>query len=318
VYGVPQFARLPLGMAVGLLALLPSLASAAEADAALRKNLAWQIALERVNLSPGLVDGKIGPKTRLATAEFQRVRGLPQTGQLDAATAALKPLPDQALTTYTVAAVDLAGVGPWPKDWEERSKLPRMAYESLHALLAEKFHTSKALLTTLNPGTSFDALRAGDTLRAPAVAEPEEAKGERLVVNLAEKTIRVLDAQDRLAALFHCSIAADKANAPTGQATVAVIVHDPDYTFDPEKWPDVKGITRKLRIPPGPRNPVGLAWTGLSLPGYGMHGTPTPEMIGKTGSHGCFRLTNWDALHLSKLVRIGMPVAFTTERGKKW
>jgi len=115
--------------------------------------------------------------------------------------------------------------------------------------------------------------------------------------------------------LFHCSIAADKARLPSGQASVIVISENPAYTFDPKMWPEVKDVTQKLTIPPGPRNPVGLCWIGLSLPGYGMHGTPMPEMIGKTGSHGCFRLTNWDALRLAKMVRVGTPVRFTARPG---
>jgi hypothetical protein len=299
--------------------LFLSLAFAGENDAALRKSLAWQIALERVNLSPGLIDGKIGRKTRIATQEFQRVRGLPQSGDLDAATAALlQPDPANAITTYTIQPGDPQDVGTVPDKWEAKSELKRLPYESLQALVAERAHCSKALLARLNPGRNLAALKPGDTLRVPVVLDPEQMRGERLCVNLHEKVIRVLDAQDRLVGLFHCSIAADRTKAPTGKAAVEVIVHDPDYTFDPDKWPEVKGIDRKLRIPPGPRNPVGLCWIGLTLPGYGMHGTPNPEMIGKTGSHGCFRLANWDALKLAKMVRIGTPVGFSTDKDYKW
>ena len=67
-------------------------------------------------------------------------------------------------------------------------------------------------------------------------------------------------------------------------------------------------MKRKLIIPPGPNNPVGVAWVGLSLPGYGIHGTPEPEKVGRTESHGCFRLANWNAATFSKSSWIGMPV----------
>ena len=281
--------------------------------ASLRERLAWQLALERVGLSPGLIDGMPGPKTELATWEFQRVRGLPRTGRLDAATAtALGVAPDEALAAYTIQAGDARDVGPAPTDWIERSKLTRLAYPSLEELVAERFHCSRRLLAQLNPGADLTWLKAGDTLHVPAVpADLAAPEGARVDINLAEKAIRVVSRDGKLVGLFHCSIAADKANLPSGKAAVALIVESPNYTFDPKKWPEVKGIDRKLVIPPGPRNPVGVRWIGLTLPGYGIHGTPWPELIGKTGSHGCIRLTNWDAARLARMVRVGTPVTFS-------
>ena len=113
--------------------------------------------------------------------------------------------------------------------------------------------------------------------------------------------------------LFHCSVAAEVAKRPSGETIVKGIIFDPEYLFDPEHWPEVKGIDRKLTIRPGPRNPVGLCWIALDLPGYGMHGSPRPEQIGKTGSHGCFRLTNWDAVRLGHMLAAGARVHFTAE-----
>jgi len=290
-----------------------AVAAAAEPDAALRTQLAWQIALDRVGFSGGILDGKVGRKGKLATREFQRAHGLPATGNLDATTAkALGVAPDKALARYTVTAADLAQVGRLPASWLEKSKLPRLPYPSLDQALAERFHCTRALLARLNPGRNLARLGAGDVIVAPAVdPNPPVARAESLEINLSEKVIRAFDAKRRLVGLFHCSVAADKARLPSGKAAVTVIVENPDYTFDPKKWPEVKGVERKLTIPPGPRNPVGLYWIGLSLPGYGIHGTPAPEMIGKTGSHGCFRLTNWDARRLARMVRVGTPVRFT-------
>jgi lipoprotein-anchoring transpeptidase ErfK/SrfK len=128
-------------------------------------------------------------------------------------------------------------------------------------------------------------------------------------VNLGEKTIRVYDSAGGELALFHCSIAKDKNKLPDRDTKVQVIAApNPSYTFNPSMWPEVHNVTRILTIPPGPRNPVGLAWVSLDLSGYGIHGSPKPELIGKTGSHGCFRLTNWDALKFAGFVREGMPV----------
>lgn len=278
----------------------------------LRSNLAWQIALERVGFSPGVLDGKVGRKTELATREFQRVRGLSPNGSLDAATAtALGVDPTGVLASYVVHSSDVDEVGPAPTDWNEKSKLPRLGYDSVASAVAERFHCSKGLLERLNPGVNLAVLKPGDALQVPAVAvETPTPDGEFVEINLGEKVVRVMDGARRLIALFHCSIAKDKERLPTGSATVVVTRERPDYTFDPKMWPEVKNVNRKLLIPPGPRNPVGLCWVGLSLPGYGIHGTPNPELIGKTGSHGCFRLTNWDAMRLGKLVRVGTKVEF--------
>ncbi len=280
-------------------------------DHSIRANLAWQIALERVGFSPGIIDGSIGKKTEVATREFQRVRGLPATGKLnDATRLALGVDAANAVASYTVVSADLAQIGPFPTDWIEKSKLPKLKYESLDAALAERFHCSRGLLARLNPGRKISELRPGDVIQVPNIDTSAAPRGEHIEINFTEKILRVLDDQRRLVALFHCSIAKTKDKLPSGESKVAVVSKNPDYTFDPKMWPEVKNVDRKLTIPPGPRNPVGLCWIGLGLPGVGIHGSPAPEMIGKTGSHGCFRLTNWDALRLSSMIRVGTRVRF--------
>jgi len=313
--GSSGFAEQRVSGPLAILLLLASVpAGAAEPAEEWRTHLAWQIALDRVGFSGGILDGKVGPKGQLAVREFQRAHALPATGGLDAKTAeALGVDPAKAVTTCTVQAADLEQLGPFPKTWPEKAKLARLAYPTLDELLAEKSHCTRALLARLNPGKEIAQLKAGESLQVPAVAEaPPVVRAESIEINLAEKVIRARGKAGELIGLFHCSIAADKERLPSGQATVIVISENPAYTFDPKMWPEVKDVTQKLTIPPGPRNPVGLCWIGLSLSGYGMHGTPMPEMIGKTGSHGCFRLTNWDALRLAKMVRVGTPVSFRT------
>ena len=280
----------------------------------LADRLAWQIALDRVGFSPGIIDGKCGAKTELATREYQRSAGLAVTGKLDSATAAaLEADPARALKTYAVEQADLQAVGPLPKKWKAKAALDRLPYPSLDEELAEKFHCSRALLTKLNGGRDIAALKVGQAITVPAVAvDPPITRGDSIEVNLADKIVRVL-AGGKLVGMFHCSIAKDKENLPSGSAHVAVIIENPNYMFDPEKWPEVKDVHEKLLIPPGPRNPVGLCWIGLSLEGYGIHGSPAPELIGKTGSHGCIRLTNWNALRLAKMVKVGTPVTFANK-----
>jgi lipoprotein-anchoring transpeptidase ErfK/SrfK len=301
--------------------LIPALATAAppavsDTEKTLRQSLAWQVALDRVGFSPGLIDGNPGPKTAIATQEFQRVRGLPQTGKLDPATAqALGVNAGAVLGRYTIVQDDLDEIGPLPASWKEKARLDHLGHEALENVLAEMFHCSTGLLATLNPGRNINRLRPGDRVVVAIVQEPESfPKAGRIDVNLAEKVIRVIGRDSKLIALFHCSIAKDKEKRPSGESRVTGVAFDPTYTFRPEMWPEVKEkVPGPLTIPPGPRNPVGRCWVSLSLPGYGMHGTPNPELIGKTGSHGCFRLANWDAIRLGKMVEAGTPVRFSDQ-----
>lgn len=285
----------------------------------LKRNIAWQVALENAGFSPGLIDGRNGPKTELATREFQGVRSLPCTGILDDATRrALGVNEGAAVAAYAVQSVDFAEIGAVPTNWNEKSRLFRLGYESIETALAEKFHCTRGLLRALNPRQTLSALKAGTVVNVPDVSRmPTTPLAAILHVDLSQKLIRVLDDDQRLIGLFHCSIAADKAKRPSSDTRVTAVAFDPDYLFDPKMWPEVKNVDRRLRIPPGPRNPVGRCWIKLGLPGYGIHGTPNPELIGKTGSHGCFRLTNWDAQRLGRMVRVGTAVRFLSSDGEK-
>jgi lipoprotein-anchoring transpeptidase ErfK/SrfK len=131
------------------------------------------------------------------------------------------------------------------------------------------------------------------------------------VIHLADKFLEAFDTETNLLAHFPCSIAANVEKRPVGELHVAVVAPNPNYTFDPDLFPEspeARQLKMKLVLPPGPNNPVGVAWIGLDKTGYGIHGTPVPEQVGRTESHGCFRLANWDAEYLSKLVWLGMPV----------
>lgn len=275
--------------------------------------LARQAALDRAGFSPGILDGRIGRKTQIAVRAFQADRGLTETGAFDPATVAALAIDEPPpLRLYTVTAADLADVGgPLPDDWNAKAKLKRLRYETLAALLAERGHCTQAALAGLNPGRAIEKLRPGDEVRLPNVTPARATfRAAEIEVHLGEKLIRVLDERGRTRALFHCSIARLPEKRPTGETTVVTVVDEPVYVFKPEMWPEVRNVKQKLIIPAGPRNPVGLCWIGLGRPGYGIHGTPQPELIGKTGSHGCFRLTNWDAQRLGRMVRAGLRVRF--------
>jgi lipoprotein-anchoring transpeptidase ErfK/SrfK len=274
--------------------------------------LRWQVALDRAGFSPGIIDGSAGEKSRLAIAAYQESIGMPPVGKKDSATAESLGIPDLTPTVrYVVATDDLAQIIPPPKDWVGKSKARRLGYTSIRGMLAEKGHCTEALLQRLNPGVDFSRISAGTDVILPNIAEiTPKQQAASIEVNLSQKMIRILDQQGAVIGLLHCSVAKKKEKLPSGSAKIISVSAEPEYLFDPKMWPEVKDVHRKLTIPPGPKNPVGLCWIGLSLDGYGIHGTPEPEMIGKTGSHGCFRLTNWDAVRLGKMVRVGTPVRF--------
>jgi lipoprotein-anchoring transpeptidase ErfK/SrfK len=278
-----------------------------------RTTVARQAALDRAGFSPGVLDGRAGRKTVLALKAFQAARGLPATGQFDRATlAALHVADHPATVTHTITAGDMRAVGPVPRDWNAKAKLNRLRYESLAALLAERGHCTRALLARLNPGRNLARLRPGDRVVLPNVWPHKLPRTASLTVDLDNKTVCARNKAGRTIAIFHCSIAKFAEKRPRGRAHVTSVAFDPAYTFNLKMWPEVRSVTHTLRIPPGPRNPVGVCWIDLSLPGYGIHGTPTPELIGKTGSHGCIRLANWDARRLGQMVHAGTPVHFVS------
>lgn len=271
-----------------------------------------QVALARQVLSPGSIDGVMGGSTRKALAAFQEQSGLPVTGEWDEATRARLWLERPALKLRTVTDEDRRGLQPLHASWWGKSIQEALEHETLLERLAEQHHASPGLLQRLNPGTDWDGLEPGRTVWVPDVEyPPPRGTAARLLIRLGERWLRAYDAGGSLLAHFPCSVARSVEKRPVGRLYVAVVVERPNYTFNPEIFPDAPEARepgRKLILPPGPNNPVGLAWIGLDRPGYGIHGTPSPERVGRPESRGCFRLTNWDALYLLRLVRVGTPV----------
>lgn len=271
---------------------------------------AYQVALERIHFSCGFVDGDQGMRTQRMLRAFQASHDLPVTGFLDEATRNAIGEPGEPFLSYVVTADDVALIMPKPETWRAKSKVARLGYNDIWEMLAEKFHCTRGYLKDLNRGVTTPT--AGTEVIGPKVypAAPIP-KAASLRILLSETSLEALDAGGKVIAFFPCSIAKDKNKRPHGLLTVKVLDPNPDYTFDPALFADAakaEGITHKMVLPPGPRNPVGTTWVGLSLPGYGIHGTPDPEAISRTQSHGCFRLANWNAEKVLKMVRIGTPV----------
>ncbi len=271
---------------------------------------AYQVALERIHFSCGFIDGDQGMRTQRMLRAYQASHGLPVTGFLDQPTRDAIGEPGEPFLTYTVTANDIDSIMPKPTSWIAKSKVARLGYNDIWELLAEKFHCTRGYLKALNLDVTTPT--AGTQIIGPKVfpaAPIPQAASLRIL--LSETSIEALDADGRVIAFFPCSIAKDKNKRPHGLLTVKVVDPNPDYTFDPALFADAakaEGITHKMVLPPGPRNPVGTTWVGLSLPGYGIHGTPDPEAISRTQSHGCFRLANWNAEKVLKMVRVGTPV----------
>lgn len=277
--------------------------------------VAVQITLDQAGFSTNTIDGKWGALTSQALSAWQEANGLESTGQFDTETMARFPAVEAPIANYAVTAEDLAQLQRVPEDWLERSKLERMTFESLTEMLAERYHAKESFIRALNPQIADrNVVAVGQIVMIPNLGDvpaTKPVKTQRLRINLTAKTIRAYDGDDKLIALFPCSIAAHKEKRPVGALAVQTVVLNPNYTFDPGNFPEVDAKQKsygKLIIPPGPNNPVGTAWIGLSLPGYGIHGTPNPEQVSRTESHGCFRLANWNATRLAQMLTIGTPV----------
>jgi lipoprotein-anchoring transpeptidase ErfK/SrfK len=286
--------------------------SPADFPRAARGVLEAQIALARRGISPGSIDSAIGSQTRAAISVFQRLQNLPETGRLDTNTRPQLTLDAPVLTNHLVTTNDLARLQPLGKTWLEKSQQSALDYETELELVAETAHSHPLLIQKLNPDVDWTNISAGRILKIPDVNYSAPAdKAAFVVIHLSEKFLEAFDENTNLLAHFPCSIAAKVEKRPVGELHVAVVAPNPNYTVDPELFPEsaeLQSIGHKLILPPGPNNPVGVAWIGLDKPGYGIHGTPAPEQVGRTESHGCFRLANWDAEFLSKVVWVGMPV----------
>lgn len=271
-----------------------------------------QIALARAGFSSGPIDGVAGPQSAAALRAYQESHDLPATGALDAATRARLALTSAALTQLVLSPEDLTRLQPLAPTWVGKSQQTALDYETALELVAERTHASPNLIRRLNPDVNWAEPAADTPLVVPAIPRlPKTKKAARVIIQLAAHTLEIFDADGGVIAHFPVSIASRVEKRPVGELHVTVVVRDPDYTFNPEVFPEseeARSLGRKLILPPGPNNPVGLAWIGLDLPGYGIHGTPKPEQVGRTESHGCFRLANWDALTFLDLVWTGLPV----------
>jgi lipoprotein-anchoring transpeptidase ErfK/SrfK len=329
-------------------------------DAESRPLMQAQVVLERLGFASGVIDGKDGLSFANALKGFQEARDLAVTGVLDPATrAALSRWDNIPATRIVTIPQDWAGeqFSPVPDDMAAQAQLTRLGYESMAEKLAERFHTTPAVLATLNPGGKpataegtapatqpASAAKIGATsvapqfvpgqqLRVPNVGadaiDPSTIDNKEWLATLRDlgvgssqpevKRIRVdesagwlkaYDSEDRLVAMFTVTTGSRNDPLPIGDWNVKGVAYNPPFAFDPELFWDVPDSEDKQRLPPGPNSPVGVVWIDLDKEHYGIHGTPVPEAIGRSESHGCVRLTNWDAARLALMVSPGTRVEF--------
>jgi lipoprotein-anchoring transpeptidase ErfK/SrfK len=282
---------------------LPVPVNAASQPAAI---LRAQVHLDRAGFSVGEIDARWGANLARAVTGFQKAHDLPPTGVVDAATwAALEP-GAPTLVAYVVTPEDAAGpFTPIPTDMMEKAKLPALSYGSLREALAERAHASEALLAALNPGAAFSG--AGETLMVPNTAVGPPTPAASIEVDASDLAVRVRDDAGRVIARYPASVGSEHDPLPIGEFTIRGVSRNPPFHYNPRLFWDAKSSHTAATIAPGPNNPVGVVWIDLSKEHYGIHGTPEPSRISRTESHGCIRLTNWDAIRLAEQVHSGTP-----------
>jgi len=287
------------------------------------KTLALQICLDREGYSCNTMDGQWGRKSQSALEKYCAERSLEVPDTPETAYDKLFASDARPLFRYeTVTQDDLDALVDMPNDPAEKAELEVMGYPTIQEMFAERGHVSRRALERLNPGFDFTAATPGAKIRIPDFPSmdeelsvwPKRANGPKrpeaaqVKISLSQFEVTAYDKSGKIIALFPCSIAKNKAKLPPqGELRIVNQIARPNYTYTPDYTPPGKKVSRYI-WPSGPRCPVGMAWLGLDLPGYGIHGTPKPESIGNAESHGCFRLSNWNAARLYALCPIGTPV----------
>jgi lipoprotein-anchoring transpeptidase ErfK/SrfK len=279
-----------------------------------------QIFLDQQLFGPGKIDGRPGEFVTKALVRYQRSHGLPETGKLDANIPLDSVFP--VYTTYTIEERDLKFVGEVPTEPKDQATKKYLPYSDLLEFLTERYHSAPEFLVRLNAGTNLEKLKPGDIVRVPNVEPfkieelpassgnlPELPQFKDRVINIhrAEKMLDVYEGEKLIAAV-PITPGGGRLETPAGKWKILGIAAMPTFRWDKGVLEHGVRTENYYMLPNGPNNPVGVAWIGLNKPGIGIHGTNSPQTIGRSQSHGCMRTANWDAIRLSKLVTKGVVV----------
>lgn len=309
-----------------------AVAKAEESSISETPALRAQVILDHLGFSPGVIDGKEGQSYFAALRGFQTANDLPHTGKLDAATLAKMEQWKSIPATRVVVIPAAFAAGPFfpdfPADAAEQAKLPALGYRNLMEALAERFHTTPEAIVAMNSAATL--VGAGKAIRVPNIPNPkalhtgndprgwndtlqrlgvsaEQPRADKIVVDKSEGVLKVLGADNKLLAQFPATMGSSKDPLPIGKWKIQGASRNPDFHYNPTLFWDVSDNKEAQKLKPGPNSPVGVVWLDLNKPHYGIHGTSEPHTIGRAESHGCIRLTNWDAARLAQMVKPGIP-----------
>ncbi|MDF2418549.1 L,D-transpeptidase family protein [Acinetobacter beijerinckii] len=269
------------------------------------------VMLNNAHASPGAIDGANGKNTLKAIASFQQMNGLTPTGQLTQETwdALVAKQTKPAYVEYTITDADLKGpyADSIPSDYALQAKMKGLYYTRVTEMLGEKFHMDENFLKKLNPTATFK--KAGEKIIVANVRNDLPEDIHLIVAHKGARQLYLFNSRNQMIASFPATIGSTDTPSPTGTYKVVGVAKNPWYSYSPSNFIQGKNL-KPLSLPPGPNAPVGNIWIGLSKKSFGIHGTPNPSLISKTASHGCIRLTNWDANDLGAKVRSGVTVKF--------
>lgn len=274
--------------------------------------LQTQVRLARAGFSTGEIDGRMGRNTTGALSAFARARKLAPSDVAGAIDRLAREQNVEATGTYRIVESDVAGpfTPDIPDELTEQATLPSLSFRNRLEALAERLRASPALLKRLNPGALF---AAGEEIIAPNVVGSEPPPVDEPItirVSRSESSLRIEGPDGQV--VFHAPVTtgSEYDPLPIGEWAVKAVLWYPEFHYNPELFWDADPAHSKATLPAGPNNPVGVVWIDLDKEHYGLHGTPEPARVGKTASHGCVRLTNWDAARVATMAHPGTRVIF--------